>query len=358
MHHFCVRRRLLTTVTIYLALASARWSELAEVEGKGFCLFTSTVADSDRLVPLILASLFRQPSPRSPVPPSSFPSGLQPVDSKTVNGTLHRRVSRTELDFEQALRGQDTVLIKESLDVEHLGLLDVASTLISPSKPPPSSASSNSSSPAPKTPHTGFQPATPTVVPPTPSPTRRPAALATGPTRSSTSSSSGREVFYDAQEDTDLQTKRRSMYRSPGTASSPDLATLLKKTRTREAASRERSRDGRAAVVTPGSTTQLTPNRLVARDDAGPRAGRQRSAGTSPNASPSSSTVNVASARSRQRPPPVPVPVLNTGAVTATDWILTSPRSMSSMRDGASGKVSVWVLSWSCVCGSLPMLVC
>ncbi|KAI0695520.1 hypothetical protein BC835DRAFT_1273155, partial [Cytidiella melzeri] len=247
-----------------------------------------------------LASLFRQPSPRSPVPPTSFPTGLRPVDSKDVNGTLHRRVSRTDLDFEQALRGEGTVVIKESLDVDTLGVFDTTNTSISSLSP------FSSPSPAPKTPHTGFQPATPTIVPPTPSPSSRTAANASlAPTRSSTSSSSGREVFYDAQQDTDLQTKRRSMYRAHGTASSPDLATLLRKSRGKEAASRDRSRDGRV-----------------------------RSSTSSANASPASSSTNVTPARSRQKAPPLPS--LNLGGSSTPDWVLTSPRSMSSMRDGGT----------------------
>ena len=70
------------------------------------------------------------------------------------------------------------------------------------------------------------QPATPVIVPPTPSPS--------GPVsvRPAEPSSSTQDVFYDA-EDADLQMKRRSLYRSPGTSSSPDLATLLRKAKER-----------------------------------------------------------------------------------------------------------------------------
>lgn len=295
----------------------------------------STVAPCGRPTPSILASLFRQPSPRSPVPPSSFPASLQPVGARDVNGGVQRRVSRTDLDFEQALRAEGTVVLTESLDVDALGAYDPSTPSIT-SRSPYSSPSP--SSPAPRTPHTGFQPATPTVHPPTPSPSGRTAAAVLGhldPARNSTSSSAGRELYYDATEDSDLQTKRRSMYRSPGTASSPDLATLLRKSRKEAAGNRERSRDGRA-LVTPGSATQLTPNRLVSKDSPANRPGRQRSSTSSSNASPSSSSGNMTPSRSKQRAPPVPslnVPARNTGS---TEWVLSSPRSMSSMRDSLS----------------------
>jgi hypothetical protein len=61
------------------------------------------------------------------------------------------------------------------------------------------------------------------------SPTSRPAAPASV---STSASSSSNDLFYDA-EDPDYQTKRRSMYRSQGTASSPDLATLVRKAKQR-----------------------------------------------------------------------------------------------------------------------------
>ena len=80
------------------------------------------------------------------------------------------------------------------------------------------------------TPHGGLQPSTPTVVPPTPSPVPGPSSART---TISTQSSSTHDVFYDAQDTPERQTNRRSMYRSPGTSSSPDLATLLRKAKER-----------------------------------------------------------------------------------------------------------------------------
>ena len=189
-----------------------------------------------------LASLFKQPSPRSPVPPSAFPTGLQPVASKDLNGPAGRRVSRTDLDFEQALRAGGTVLLKEGFDVDELGA-DLSNASISPFSSP--------SPPAQRGYH-GLQPATPTIVPPTPSPANsasRSAAPSTGTLTSPSSSTS--EVFYDAPEDPEYQTRRRSMYRSPGTASSPDLATLLRKAKERTGVSG--SKDGRKGSGTSSS---------------------------------------------------------------------------------------------------------
>ncbi|RDB16953.1 hypothetical protein Hypma_002582 [Hypsizygus marmoreus] len=156
-----------------------------------------------------------------PPPPTTYPSGLQPVGSGDLNGNrqIHRRVSRTDLDFEQALRAEGTFVLKEGLDVNTLGL---------DTSPSPMNASFGSPTPSRQyTPRNLQAPATPTVVPPTPSPIAGPSSARNGGGSSSQSSSS-HDVFYDA-EDTERQTNRRSMYRSPGTSSSPDLATLLRK---------------------------------------------------------------------------------------------------------------------------------
>ena len=190
------------------------------------------------LSPSNLASLFRQHSPRSPVPPSSFPAGLQPVASKDANGLAGRRISRTDLDFEEALRTGGTVVLKESLDVERLGRgaedrSDTSITL-SPASPPQQRG------------YLGLQPATPIIVPPTPSPSNSAARAGLASTSNLASpSSSSSEVFYDAPEDIDYQTRRRSMYRAQGTASSPDLATLLRKAKERGAGGAGRSKDGK-----------------------------------------------------------------------------------------------------------------
>ncbi|KAF7376130.1 Sec7-like domain belongs to guanine nucleotide exchange factors [Mycena sanguinolenta] len=110
--------------------------------------------------------------------------------------TLQRRGSRTDLDFEAALLGDGTFQLREGLDVDKLGL--------------------DSPSPRRTTPTT---PATPVVVPPTPT-------GAAGPSRRPPSPMSD-------EEDPERSAYRRSMYRAPGTASSPDLATLLRKAKDR-----------------------------------------------------------------------------------------------------------------------------
>lgn len=242
-----------------------------------------------------------------------------------VHGLLSRRVSRTDLDFEQALRAEGTVVLKESLDVDALGVLDTSNASFASLSP--------FSSPDPPA---NVQPATPTVVPPTPSPSSRPAAAtspaaapAALPSRGSTSSSSGRDIFYDAQEDTDLQTKRRSMYRSPGTASSPDLATLLRKSRSKDAGA---SRGGS------GASTPLTPNRLApspsGRD-------RQRSATSGTAASSSSASASPhGTPGAKGKLKAQTASLLGIGGAASPDWVLTSPRSMASMRDGGISKVA------------------
>ncbi|KAI6033019.1 hypothetical protein F5J12DRAFT_712114 [Pisolithus orientalis] len=174
-------------------------------------------------------------SPNTPRPPPSFP-GLQPVASKDIQ--VSRRVSRTDLDFEQALRTGGTATLKEGLDVNSLGVED---------SPAPSSnpvdqrcqPRHGSTSPAPQkemyTSRPLPAPATPVVVPPTPSPGPAPTAHAIASTnvQRATSSSSSNEIFYDAEDIDMQQSKRRSIYRSPGTSSSPDLATLLRKAKGR-----------------------------------------------------------------------------------------------------------------------------
>ncbi|KAH9895124.1 hypothetical protein C8Q73DRAFT_759487 [Cubamyces lactineus] len=253
----------------------------------------------------ILASLFKQPSPRSPVPPSAFPTGLQPVASKDLNGPAGRRVSRTDLDFEQALRAGGTVLLKEGFDVDELGA-DLSNASISPFSSP--------SPPAQRGYH-GLQPATPTIVPPTPSPANsasRSAAPSTGTLTSPSSSTS--EVFYDAPEDPEYQTRRRSMYRSPGTASSPDLATLLRKAKERTGVSG--SKDGRKGSGASSSRDAQSPSSSVQ--------------GTPVPKGKMRSSQNLSAQRDDAA-----------ASATSPEWVLTSPRSFGSMKDGKTAKSSV-----------------
>jgi hypothetical protein len=114
---------------------------------------------------------------------------------------VQRRVSRTDLDFEAALLAEGTFKLREGLDVSQLGH----------DSPMPSPL--RSSTP-------GRQPATPNVVPPTPTPVAGPSRRPPSPPT-------------DDDEDPQAGVNRRSMYRAPGTSSSPDLATLLRKAKER-----------------------------------------------------------------------------------------------------------------------------
>ncbi|KAK7057207.1 hypothetical protein R3P38DRAFT_2839951 [Favolaschia claudopus] len=143
------------------------------------------------------------------------------LDAGDASGKLQRRISRTDLDFESALRSQNTYKLSEGLDISQLGLLE---------SPAPSPL--RGSTPA-------RQPSTPVVVPPTPltplaGPSRRPAS-----------------PHSDDDEDPDRNASRRSMYRSPGTSSSPDLATLLRKAKERGTVLSPKARDQRRKLDDP-----------------------------------------------------------------------------------------------------------
>ncbi|KAG6917832.1 hypothetical protein DXG01_000892 [Tephrocybe rancida] len=234
---------------------------------------------------------------RSPQPPTAFPTGLQP---RELNGNrpLNRRVSRTDLDFEQALRTEGTVMLKEGLDVNSLGV---------DTSPSPMNASFISpTSPRQYTPR-NHQPATPTIVPPTPSPAPGASSSRNG---SSSHSSSSHDVFYDAEETTpattERQTNRRSMYRSPGTSSSPDLATLLRKAKEK------------------GGVVGVQPKREIRRESPPPplpterpsSSGRQRSSTTvtSNSSTPQSTPLSKGKYKSPKHD-------------NGSDWMLPSPRT-------------------------------
>jgi PH and SEC7 domain-containing protein len=161
-------------------------------------------------------------------PPTAYPSGLQPIASDDFSGRQNRRISRTDLDFEQALKAEGTVVLREGVDVNSLGMD------MSPAN------SKGWSSPTTNTPvaraisRVALQPSTPIVIPPTPSP-----GPSTRLTTTNTVSSAVGSLLQspsphnDEPEDPERQTNRRSLYRSPGTSSSPDLATLLRKAKER-----------------------------------------------------------------------------------------------------------------------------
>ncbi|KAF5385740.1 hypothetical protein D9615_002519 [Tricholomella constricta] len=254
---------------------------------------------------------------RSPQPPTAFPSGLQPVASKDVNGNrqIHRRVSRTDLDFEQALRAEGTVMLKEGLDVNSLGV---------DTSPSPMNASFGSPSPLRQFTPRNRQPSTPTVVPPTPSPVPGPSSSRNG--GSSSQSSSSHDVFFDAEDittptstaTTERQTNRRSMYRSSGTSSSPDLATLLRKAKEKGGGigahqKKEKRRD---------SPPPPLPDRPSS-------SGRQRSSTT--YSSPSTPQATPSSKGKLKSPKPD----------NTSEWILPSPRPTKENGTTKAPKTSV-----------------
>lgn len=282
-------------------------------------------------VPFILASLFRQQTApiRPQGPRSAYPSGLQPVahnDLNNGNGSasgssgnrqIHRRVSRTDLDFEQALKQEGTVVLMEGLDVNSLGVEQ------SPNR---SFASGSESVPA--TPQTqsqsqtqtqnqsqnrsitrvSLQPSTPTVLPPTPTPLRRLSSSTNSSSNNNnnnhlvtttlhqlgpSSSSSSHDLGMMDVEEAERQTNRRTMYRSPGTSSSPDLATLLRKAKERGGAVLGGSGSGSSAQMRRGRDSSPPPPMPEHR-----------------NLHPASSSTLVASPNSEAGP---------------ADWVFTSP---------------------------------
>ncbi|KAJ2918016.1 hypothetical protein MD484_g2383, partial [Candolleomyces efflorescens] len=210
---------------------------------------------------------------------------LRPVSNGTSSKAgLQRRVSRTDMDFEQALMNDGTVQLREGIDVNQLGIFDMSmdsntsfsSPLTSPVTTPAANKSYGNGTVKPASGRKGVL-ATPTIVPPTPQ------SNSTSPLNSvgnggkglgaSSPSSSSQELFYDAEDGPSgltptssgngsannlststatpmtnspsvhvtnnlaslnaANTNRRSLYRSPGTSSSPDLATLLRKAKER-----------------------------------------------------------------------------------------------------------------------------
>ena len=192
-----------------------------------------------------------------------------------------QRRSRTDLDFEEALASPNTIVLKESTDL-FSPELDPSIFLTPPHRrsspygnspgasgeyegstgsPSPSSRGTNITTPL-------SQPGTPNVIPATPTPPRHDPPCTLTPSTSSNStpfvtplsspnpSQDGEDIpstsvqqspnpnnlegthspLYDSEEN-EHQIRRRSMYRSPGSASSPDLVTLLKKTKQRNGSS-------------------------------------------------------------------------------------------------------------------------
>ncbi|KAJ8474457.1 hypothetical protein ONZ45_g15942 [Pleurotus djamor] len=284
-------------------------------------------------------------------------NGLHPVGSQDVHGhnnarDLQRRVSRTDLDFEQALQGEGTVRLKEGLDVSSMGMgLDSpanstnrsfsSSMLDSPlmMSPSPLSKSVGGGGKGYVTPRrTLQQPSTPTVIPPTPSPIAGPSSasslsvtktLSAGGGGSSAGSSTqdlGRES-PGAMGDEDngggsggdsKQTNRRSLYRSPGTASSPDLATLMRKAKSKDRAAAGNKKDKlqlqMGSSPSPFDNVKSSP------------ATRSRSS-TSSYVNPATDGRDSNSSKGKSRALPM-----------SPDWVMASPQPRSSPEKKGSAK--------------------
>ena len=231
-------------------------------------------------------------SPRSLVPPSSFPSGLHPNASRGDRNGNHvdisnmRRSSHIDMSFEQALEAGETMVIKEGIDFDSLGLgEDSAPALKYLSSPSPLSPPPSSDSPMPPRPKNSLAAST----------SRPPASISA----STSASSSSNDLFYDA-EDPDYQTKRRSMYRSQGTASSPDLATLVRKAKQRGSilpASNNKDKRHQVAPPLPASQTSHPPPNSAPRH-------RQRSSTSSSGHTMAATTPTAAQKGKLQKPGP------------------------------------------------------
>jgi hypothetical protein len=193
-------------------------------------------------------------------PPSAYPGRLSPVGSDDQDRGVSRRVSRTNFDFEQALQNGDTVKLREGPDISLLGITD------SPGPP----KHSQFSTPSKDTPRFQ-QPATPTVIPPTPE-------LGSSQAQSSVSHSlqSPSSRHPGLGKDLETQSKRRSVLRSPGTASSPDLATLIKK-------AKDKSRAEAAATSTRDNLSNTQPSASGLSSGNRPRSSTQNHGSHSPS---------------------------------------------------------------------------
>ncbi|KAG8952930.1 hypothetical protein FRC04_003381 [Tulasnella sp. 424] len=201
----------------------------------------------------------QQPTRAPNAPPSAYSRrattsyGSTPLNP-TAAEKASRRTSRIDMDFEQALKAGGTVVLEEGRRLESLGLTSSSSPLGNGGE-----SSTGRSSSRPGSSSARQQPATPTIVPPTPESTlqrvspaekqrnaageksRLPvqsetpqsttttttAAKAGGPLASSPTIIGG--VPFQDSTGNEVQSKRRSLFRTSGTASSPDLAALMRK---------------------------------------------------------------------------------------------------------------------------------
>jgi hypothetical protein len=274
-------------------------------------------------------------APRPPVPPSSFPTGLDPKGAhpgdrnRTRVESNTRRGPRVDMNFEQALKAGGTMVIKEGIDVDSLGELEDSPVTVKLQTCSSSSTSSSStlSPPTSSRPQSVIQPAVNPAMSSSASTQLKgslPSSSCRPPASVSTSaSSSSNDLFYDA-EDPEYQTRRRSMYRSQGTASSPDLATLVRKAKQRGTVlpSQLVTKDKRQESAPP------LPTSLHAPPDPAPRTRQRSSTSSSGYSGPASTAMSKAKVpKSMQSSAP---------SGGGADWVLTSPA-----RDDGTAKASI-----------------
>lgn len=244
------------------------------------------------------------------------------------------------MDFEQALKTDGTVRLQEGMDMNQLGVAETSmdsngsSPYSTPGASPAVSVNKNhGSGTVRQSPAYGARKtvasvglATPIVTPPTPGPPGTSASSSSGGSTigngggygainaSRSPSSSSHEVFYDADDGTsakttssangsannlststvtplhnnqagasnlaasNVNTNRRSLYRSPGTSSSPDLATLLRKAKEK------------GDPVNIQKLKEKYPNSSKSKSDVPPLPEREKRPRSSTTSGPSSST--------------------------------------------------------------------
>ena len=199
------------------------------------------------------------------------------------------------------------MLLKEGPDLHSLGVET------SPSPSPGHYSSPSTMSQSSRITVREGQPSTPTVVPPTPSPSNIAPKISLTRSRSpSGTSTSSHERFFDADDD-DVQTKRRSIFRSPGTASSPDLATLVRKAKERSAAQQTTPRAEENMKNDGGATSNQHTRDSFQRN-------RQRSS-TTVNHSSSTSTQRAKLTKGQRNGEGVSA----TSTPLSSDWVVPGP---------------------------------
>ncbi|KAF4598097.1 hypothetical protein EYR38_006491 [Pleurotus pulmonarius] len=156
-------------------------------------------------------------------------------------------------------------------------------------------------------------PSTPTIIPPTPSPIAGPSSAK--PLTGGSNGSSAQDLVNESGgDDSDSrQTNRRSLYRSPGTSSSPDLATLMRK-----AKAKDKALQGKSDKLKPAATF-----------DRPSTATRSRSSTSSFKNPGEANTFGSRDNKGKSKALP-----------TSPEWILTSPQARGSPEKKSGGAKS------------------